>query len=79
MRLVARAHELGRDTDAAPGPLHAALEDISDAQRSCDLPHTEIPALEREAGGPRGDLQVRDLGEHVQQCLGQPIGEIFVV
>jgi len=79
MEAVAGSDQLRRDTDAVADTLHAALEHVCDLKRAGDLLDPDLFALERKTRRSCRDLQVRDLGQHVEEGLGEPVRKILVV
>ena len=54
----------------------APFEQRADLQLLADLLHAERLALEREDGSARSDVQALDVGECVDQLLGDAVGEV---
>ncbi len=55
LRFVGGIDQLGRDPDLLALPSHAALDDVADAELSCDLTHGRTGSLETHRRGPRDD------------------------
>jgi hypothetical protein len=76
---AARIDQLRRDPDLVALLAHAALEDVGHAEPLADGAQVLLLALEGEGGGAPGDAEILDPGQHVEQLLGQALGEILVV
>ena len=59
--------------------LHAAFEHGGDVQRAADLRDAGLLALEAERRGARRNPHTADLRQHVQQLIGEAVGEEFVL
>lgn len=79
VKAVGRAHQLRGDTQALAGPAHRALDDVRHAHPRRDVLHRQVLPLEMERGGARGDQQLQQLRQRVQDFLGQAVGEVLVV
>ena len=58
---------------------HAAFDNVAHAELAPDLAHIAAFALELEDRGACHDLELRHLGEHVQELFGHAVGEIILV
>ena len=71
--------QLRVDAEPAAGLAHAAFEHGPHAQLLADVADVGVLALEREARGPRGHVQGRDVGQHADDLLGDPVAEVLGV
>ena len=76
---VRHLHELRRDPHLAPRLAHAPLEQRRHVELLADDPQVLVLALELEGRRATRDPQLRDLGQDVQQLLGQAVGEVLLV
>ena len=78
--MIARfdVNELRRDADSPFGSSYATFENILHAQSSSDYADVHGAIFEGECGGTRGNPQIGDLRQAVQELLGKPIGEVLV-
>src|SRR5437773_11416331 len=58
---------------------HAAFDNVAHAELAPDLAHIAAFALELEDRGACDDLELRHLGEHVQEFFGHAVREIILV
>ena len=72
-------YQLGAHTDGGAGAAHAALEQVRDPQVAADFRRRDLLSLEVERRGACDHLQVRNLREPVDQFLGEPVGEVFLI
>ena len=79
MEAVACPDQLCGNPHLVTGALHTAFQYVRNFECFGDVLDAEVLVLEREARCPRRHLQVRNLREHVQECLGQPVRKIFIV
>ena len=73
METVRRLDQLRGDAHPLALLAHAALHDVGDAELAGDLPDLHLPSLEVESGCAGRDLQLRDLGQHVQELLADAV------
>src|ERR1700759_2555795 len=76
---VRSVDELGSDADASPGSPYAAFENGGDAQRRRDVANVLGLAFEGERGSARGHLQFGNLRQEIDNLLGQPVAEVFIL
>ncbi len=79
MKAITRTNELRRYANLVTGMLHTAFKDVGHLEFSGNLLNALVLALERKARCACGDFQVGNLSKHVQQGLGQTVGEILIV
>jgi hypothetical protein len=79
VRLVARANELGGDTEPAVGLPHAALEDEVDPELPPDLAHALRALLVLHDGGPCDDAEVSQPAQVRDQLLGEAVAQVLAV
>ena len=71
--------QLRGNPDAGPLLRHAALEQRADAELLTHIDDVDVPVLEGEARRARGDLEPPQLGERVEDLLGEAIREVLVI
>ena len=76
---VLSVDKLGGDPHPVPGLPHASLEDVGDVQLGPHLPDVDLLALERERGRSGRDPEPVHPGQHVDDLLGDAVGEKRVV
>jgi hypothetical protein len=76
---VGRVDQLSGHPDAVAGAADAAFENRADSERVCDGGDVLFLSAEGERGGAGRDFQIRDVGQQVQNFLGQSVAEVFVV
>ena len=74
-----RIDQLHGDPHRVAGPAHRAFQYVRHVQGAGDVGDRHVLALERERGGTRRHLQLRNLRQQVQQVLGDAVGEIVLV
>ena len=79
VKAVVSANQLRRNAYPVAGLLNTALENVCHTQRKRDSSNIDILVLEREGRCTRRHLEIGQLREHMQQCLGQAVGEVLVV
>ncbi len=79
MRVGLRFHELGGDEHPILVSTHAPFQNMGYVQRVSYLTDRDVLALERKRGSPTGHAQAGQLSQRIEQLLGDPIGEVFVV
>ena len=79
VRIRGHLDQLRGDAHALAGPADAAFEHRRHVERLRDRRDVDVLALERERRRARRDAQAADLGQHVQQFLRQPVGEVLVL
>ena len=62
-----------------PDAPHRALEHRGDAEPRAQIAHVLAQPLEREHRGARGDVEPLDLGERVDQLVGDAVAEVLVL
>ena len=77
MVAVRRLDQLRRDADLVAGLAHAALQDVRDVELLRHVLDVDLLALELEGRGARGNPQIGDLCQQVEQLLRQAIREVF--
>jgi len=78
-RALGDVDELHRDPHAVAGLAHAAVEHGRHVQLARDLRDVVAAVLELERRCARRHAQPRHLRQHVQQLVGQTLGEVLVV
>src|SRR5439155_11417069 len=78
VKSIADVDELGADTKAIAGFAHTTAQNSAHIELLTDSADVIVAAFEGEGGGAGGDAQAGDLGQGVDQLLGQAIAEIFV-
>ncbi len=76
---VRGTHELRGDPHALTRLADAALEHRAYTERATDFAHVGGPALELERRGARGDPQVADAAQRVDDLLGDAVAEVLLV
>ncbi len=76
---VRRLDQLRRDADLVAGLAHAALQDVRDVELLRHFLDVDLLALELEGRGARGNSQIGDLRQQVEQLLRQAVREVFLV
>src|SRR2546426_4624172 len=79
MRSALGLDELRGDTHPRARLAHAALQEIGRAEALADRTEVLIPVLHREGRGPADDAQAVHLREHVEDLLGDSVGEVLLV
>ena len=72
-------HELGGDSKAVAAASDAPFEHGSHLEFPADGAHVLMPRLEGEGGGSCRDSEISQLGEGVDQLVGETVAQIFVV
>jgi len=70
--------QLRGDADGVRRAPDAAFEDCADVELVGNGGNIRV-FFERERGGTRCDLQLVDLGERVEQLLGESVGEVLLL
>ncbi len=70
--------QLGRDAQPVTRATHGAFEDPGGAQQGADRSGILGLALEREDGGTGGHAETLDLGERVDELVGDPVAQVVV-
>ena len=76
---VRRLDQLRRDADLVAGLAHAALQDVRDVELLRHFLDVDLLALELEGRGARGNPQIGELRQQVQQLFRQAVREVFLV
>ena len=71
--------QLGRHAHLGTVALHAAFEQVARAELSADLLRVLAPVAERKRGGTRNDVEFREVGDLVQDRLGDAQRQDFAV
>jgi hypothetical protein len=79
MAAVGGRDQLRGDADAAPGPPHAAFQDRRHSQSFGNLANVQLFTAKRKRRRPSNHLQPRNLRQSVDDLLGQPVAEIFLL
>ena len=79
VRIACRIDQLRGDADALPGTADAAFEHRRDVELLRDRRYVDVLALEEERRSARCDAQSADLRQHVQELVGEPVGEVLVL
>jgi hypothetical protein len=79
MRIRIGLDQLRGDAHVLAGAAHAALEHGTDAELSRDGRDIDFLALEHERRSTRGNFQLRQFGQQVENFLGNAVAEIFVL
>ena len=79
MEAVRRLHELRRDAHVVARLAHAPLEQRRHVELLADDAQVLVLALELERRRAARDPQLRDLGQGVEQLLGEAVGEVLLV
>ncbi len=79
MVAVRRVDELGDDAELVSLAAHAPFQHGGDVQLLADLAHVQVLALEGEGRGAGDDADPRDVGERVDDLLGDAVGEVLVL
>ena len=77
--VLRRLDELGGDAHALSSLAHAAGQHVGDLQLLRRRRHVDLLALEGAGRRARRHAKALDLGQHVEQFLGQPVGEVLVL
>src|SRR6516162_8337311 len=72
-------HQLCRDAQTVVSSAHAPLKNRAHFQLLADDARVDVFALEGEGRAARDDVEVRDLGESVDDFFGNTVGEILVL
>ena len=76
---VLSVDQLRSHADSASRSTDAPFKNRPDAERLCDPADVLLLAAEGEGRCARGDLEVGDMGQQVDQLLGQAVAEVLVV
>jgi hypothetical protein len=78
MRVGPSLDQLRRDPHGITRLAHGTFQHVCHVQRARDLGDPDLLALECERRGARGHLQLRNLGEQIQQFFGDTVGKVLV-
>ena len=79
MIAVADADQLRGDTQRVPFASDAAFEERTDLQFLAQFADAQVLSAQREYGRARGDAEPLDVGQRVDQLLGDAVGEVVAL
>src|SRR5207249_9736569 len=78
-RSIGHLDELRRDSDVVARRANTPFENVPDIEPAADLLKCDILFPEEERGRATGDLQTGDLGQDIDDLLGEAVAEVLIL